>query len=229
MPISIKAPTWKPQLLIFPLWLPRMKLRQSFHQPLLSMEHLQDNFLVRLGSGCSGSVEIKYFLSRKMIMLNSSLNIDLRLTLSDFAASHEGNIDGIGSRDGHKRNQPSEDRRHSFSESIQPQRSSWIKKWNYVLQLVPHAYTGLGGGGVTKMHANACMGRRGVGRGRACTPYVYRLPSISKHCPSICDISSHSSRTNVCCYCSEKRMLHAKSSDHESLNIWLQDHAASGW
>ena len=44
--------------------------------------------------------------------------------------------------------------------------------------------------------------------------------SISKHCLSICDISSHSSRTSICCYCCEKRMLHAKSSDHESLIIW---------
>ena len=81
MPISIKAPTWKQQLLIFPLWLPRMKLRQSFHQPLLSMEHLQDNFWVLLRSGCSISisVEIKCVFSRTIqrVKFESSLNLEI--------------------------------------------------------------------------------------------------------------------------------------------------------
>ena len=58
-------------------------------------------------------------------------------------------------------------------------------------------------------------------KSQACcaTPYIYRLPSISIHCPSICEISSHLSSTTVCCCCG-KRMLHANSSDLESVNIW---------
>ena len=49
--------------------------------------------------------------------------------------------------------------------------------------------------------------------------YIYRLPSISKHCPQICEISSHLSCTSICCYSCGKRMLHANFSDLESINI----------
>ena len=55
--------------------------------------------------------------------------------------------------------------------------------------------------------------------------YIYRLPSISKHCPSIGEISSRLSSTTVCCYCCGKRMLHANFNDHESVNIWSPSHS----
>ena len=49
--------------------------------------------------------------------------------------------------------------------------------------------------------------------------YIYRLLSISKHYPSIGEISSYLSSTAICCYCCGKRMLHANFSDHELVNI----------
>ena len=51
------------------------------------------------------------------------------------------------------------------------------------------------------------------------TTYIYRLPTISKHCPLICEISSLLSSTIVCYYCCGKRMVHANFSDRESDNV----------
>ena len=60
------------------------------------------------------------------------------------------------------------------------------------------------------------------------TTYIYRLPTISKHCPSICEISSHLSSTTVCCYCCGKRMLHANFSEW-IYYIWISKYMSEGY